>query len=122
MSSYLSYTGHRVHNKKCYNRPVIVSTIPSFLDKLKDFLRLKDFDDGKPSQNGYHYTRYKKYIMKSEMTYVDGKIHGIYREWYLDGQIKIYCNYVYGEKHGNYKEWNPDGTLKFECNYENKQN
>ena len=50
---------------------------------------------------------------------LDGELHGIYRSWYWDDQLRVEINYKNGELHGIYKEWYEDGRLWHECNYVN---
>jgi len=34
---------------------------------------------------------------------VNGKRHGLYKEWYDNGQLKIECTFDQGKHHGLYK-------------------
>ena len=56
-----------------------------------------------------------------EVNYVNGKIHGLQRNWYSNGQIFEEVNYVNGKIHGLYRYWHSNGQLSEEVNYVNGQ-
>ena len=55
--------------------------------------------------------------MWMETTYVDDKIHGLYKKWYENGQIEVETKYVDGRLYGLYKYWYKNGQSREETNY-----
>lgn len=55
----------------------------------------------------------------SKCTYVAGKLHGSYKEWYENGNLRIKCTYKNGLLNGRYNEWYNDGKVKIKTNYVN---
>ena len=53
------------------------------------------------------------------MNFVDDKIHGLFQEWYENGQLKMKVNYVNGEKDGLDQWWHSNGQKELEVNYVN---
>ncbi|MDA9872613.1 hypothetical protein N9C25_00150 [Saprospiraceae bacterium] len=53
-----------------------------------------------------------------EYEYLNGKIHGYYYGWTYEGWIAR-GNYREGEKHGLFEEWYENGQLKSRGNYSN---
>lgn len=51
--------------------------------------------------------------------YKNDEKHGLWREYYKNGQLKSEANYVEGEKEGMYREWLENGTKSVEGIYEN---
>ncbi len=49
--------------------------------------------------------------MSHQTQYIEGKIHGEYKAWFDNSQLRIQTNYVKGKTHGEYKEWNKKGKL-----------
>lgn len=50
----------------------------------------------------------------------DGKlIHGFYKSFYLNNQLRESGTYKYGVKHSEWKTWYPDGKLKDITNWKN---
>uniref|UniRef100_A0A6C0E999 Uncharacterized protein n=1 Tax=viral metagenome TaxID=1070528 RepID=A0A6C0E999_9ZZZZ len=47
-------------------------------------------------------------------------INGEYKEWWNNGQIKLYCHYVNGKEDGSYAQWYSNGNLKSQANYVNR--
>jgi antitoxin component YwqK of YwqJK toxin-antitoxin module len=52
-----------------------------------------------------------------EATFKDGKKHGLYTEWFNNGQKYIEENYKNGMKDGPYTNWYENGQKKSEGNY-----
>jgi len=44
-------------------------------------------------------------------------MNGIYKEYYIDGQLWKEVNYIDGKKEGIYKSYYQNGKLKEEINY-----
>ena len=49
---------------------------------------------------------------------IDGKLNGLYQEYYENGNKKIECNYIDNILNGLYQEYYENGNKKIECNYE----
>lgn len=49
-------------------------------------------------------------LLRAEV--LDGKYHGQYREWGLNGTLVVEANYEFGELHGPYKSWWDSGIPK----------
>ena len=62
---------------------------------------------------GYYYTGQKK----SEGTYKNRELDGLYTEWYENGQKKSETTYKNGELDSLYTEWYRNGQKKSEGNY-----
>ena len=54
-------------------------------------------------------TRYFSGDLRSEETYVNGVLHGEYKEWHENGQLSVEGWYEYGEECGEWKHWFSDG-------------
>jgi antitoxin component YwqK of YwqJK toxin-antitoxin module len=50
---------------------------------------------------------------------VDGKPHGLYQEWSLDGTLAVEAHFEHGQHYGEYKSWWENGQLKEEGTYQN---
>lgn len=48
---------------------------------------------------------------------VEGKLNGLYKEYYPSGNIYHYVHYSYGKLDGDWKEYRPNGSLKMRGNY-----
>ena len=49
--------------------------------------------------------------LKTEISHVDGKLHGEYKLWYASGQLCTHSFYVKGKLHGDSKHWYNNGQL-----------
>jgi len=49
-----------------------------------------------------------------EVSFLNGREHGVARSWYPNGRPRTEGPYVHGETHGVVKEWFDDGALKSE--------
>ena len=58
-----------------------------------------------------------KQEMEYYRTFKDGKVDGIWVEWYPSGPVKERCGYLNGKKHGIRIEFFPDGVIATESNY-----
>ena len=47
----------------------------------------------------------------------NGDKHGLYQEWYSNGQLCMECAYVDGKRNGCYQAWHSNGQLREQCNY-----
>lgn len=52
-----------------------------------------------------------------EYTYVNGKIHGLYKSWNVEGVFMKQCEYEEGKLHGKFYEYYPDGVIKTSAYY-----
>lgn len=57
--------------------------------------------------------------IESEFTLKAGKINGIAKSYYSNGQVKVIANFISGTKQGASKEYDEDGNLTAEYNYLN---
>lgn len=51
--------------------------------------------------------------------YLDGKLHGVQRDWHSNGQLYYETNYLNGRRHGLERYWYANGRLHYETNYLN---
>jgi antitoxin component YwqK of YwqJK toxin-antitoxin module len=49
--------------------------------------------------------------------YINGKPHGLKKEWHDNGQLKYEANYKYGKQDGFDRLWWANGQLKYEANF-----
>jgi TonB family protein len=54
---------------------------------------------------------------QEECQYKNNMLHGLYQEWYKDGQIKIRQSFNVGLPDGPMKTWRQDGTLQLDVQY-----
>lgn len=47
----------------------------------------------------------------------NGRLHGLCRKWYDNGQLEYEHTYKNGERHKLYREWYKNGSLRFEKYY-----
>jgi antitoxin component YwqK of YwqJK toxin-antitoxin module len=55
---------------------------------------------------------------KAEYPFVDGRSHGIVREWWENGQQSVETHFENGQRHGSNRYWNPEGKLTKEQIYD----
>lgn len=48
---------------------------------------------------------------QGEMDFVEGRLHGVVREWYEDGTQSTETHFANGERHGANTYWNEDGSI-----------
>lgn len=53
----------------------------------------------------------KTHVLLKDANFREHTIHGYYREWYVNEQIKIQGNYVFNKRIGLWSYWNKDGCL-----------
>jgi hypothetical protein len=58
---------------------------------------------------------------KGEYPFLDGKMHGLVREWWENGQPSVETNFDKGQRHGSNKYWRKDGSLMKEQIYDHDQ-
>ena len=58
-----------------------------------------------------------KRLLLYEGTYLQGKLNGHVKSYYLDGTLKFEGEYLNGKKHGKGKEYDFEGNLVFEGEY-----
>tara|TARA_R110000868_G_scaffold89492_7_gene249144 strand:+ start:4542 stop:5504 length:963 start_codon:yes stop_codon:yes gene_type:complete len=84
-----------------------------------------DFDSNmayvkKWSENGQKWMKCM-YILEEIGNNYEEELHGIYKEWYLNGNKSIKGRYVNGKKHRIWKEWHQNGQLKRVGSYYNDE-
>ena len=60
---------------------------------------------------------HKNNILKSKITFIEGKKDGLEREWYEDGQLKMEWSFKKGISDGICKRWYENGQLECILNY-----
>lgn len=58
-------------------------------------------------------------MIKSEISYVDGVLHGTWKYWYSNGQLADHCFYINNRVHGEYTQWYNSGQIANRCFYIN---
>ena len=84
-------------------------------DCYKNLICEENYIDGK--LNGQCIKNYYNEI--SNIYYVNGLKHGMYKEYFDNGKLKYEINYVNGNIHGMYKEYFDNGELNSEIYYVN---
>ncbi len=70
--------------------------------------------------HGIHETyRVKNKIPYHTKTYRNGELDGLYKEYSIDGKLKIRSSYKNGMLNGLYESWFENGQLRERCNYVN---
>ena len=87
----------------------------SIVDAYHDYLRY--CRDEKYMTNGSH--TIKKENQKYTVNLFNGKRHGVFTEYYKNGQIKLDYNYKNGVIDGAYKSYYENGQIEKNCNYIN---
>ena len=67
--------------------------------------------------DGLYTEWYRNGQKKSEETFKDGNLDGLYTEWYENGQKKSETTYNYGGEDGLHTGWYENGQKKEEINY-----
>jgi len=69
-------------------------------------------------QSNYYYPSLdnKKQLCKT-CYYIDNKLHGEYKEYYINGQLYKICNYIDGKLHGEYKTYYQSNDIYESYNY-----
>ena len=89
------------------NGDIIISENPSDKTKMvREYYYNEDADDL------FYYTP-----IELERNYKDGKLDGLFKEWYENGQLKEEGNYKDGERDGLQRHWYENGQLKYEGNF-----
>ena len=57
--------------------------------------------------------------MMYEGTNKNGKEHGLWNHWYIDGKRNMEANFVNGILDGQFKRWFDNGYLAYERTYSN---
>jgi antitoxin component YwqK of YwqJK toxin-antitoxin module len=87
------------------------------LEQTVEYSRLEYENDGSFSLDGKAFTGtatdvHKKSGNQSKnYQFKDGKLHGLIREWYDDGQMAAKKFYKEGKRHGKTEYWGEDGKL-----------
>ncbi|HHM12990.1 MAG TPA: hypothetical protein ENJ16_05510 [Planctomycetaceae bacterium] len=85
---------------------------------FKRILCVEVLSNGKWVEDGL----YKEWLLDGsvyECTYVLGKIHGVERQWYPNGQLSMERHRAFGKEHGVSRGWHPNGQLMYESQYVN---
>lgn len=61
------------------------------------------------------HNEYTYYLKPFGVNKEEEVLHGLYRHWYLNGQLNYEHNYKDGERHGSCRGWYTDGRLEYEC-------
>ena len=73
--------------------------------------------------NGKRHGTFIEYFIngqiKLDCNYTDEKLDGMYKSYFINGQIETDCNYINGKKHDLYKTYYVNGNLKNELYYKN---
>lgn len=83
-----------------------------YLTYIKTPLIEKTYKDGK--LDGLYREWYPNGQLFYEKTYKDGQLDGLYRRWYSNGQLWDECTFKDGKLDGISREWYPNGRLSFE--------
>ena len=71
--------------------------------------------------NGKRHGTFIEYFINGqielECNYINGELDGIYKSYFINGQIETDCNYINGKKHGENKEYYVNGALKLQTQY-----
>jgi antitoxin component YwqK of YwqJK toxin-antitoxin module len=68
-------------------------------------------------KNGEYIDKHLNGCIKSQTTYKNGEIDGIYRIWYNNGILAFSMEMKDGKRHGDYYHYHADGTLKYHSKY-----
>ena len=55
---------------------------------------------------------------KAEYPFVEGRFHGVVREWWENGQQSVETHFEKGQRHGSNRYWNQEGKLTKEQVYD----
>ena len=55
--------------------------------------------------------------IESEISYIEGKKHGLHKNWYDNGQLLFHTLYLDNKSHGEHKHWYENGQLSFHYFY-----
>ena len=55
--------------------------------------------------------------LKSEESFMDNELHGFFREYFSNGQLRMEGEYKNGKQIGEWKFYDTDGNLELEGNY-----
>jgi len=110
------------------NTPLLQNTLLSYFEEgeilktvNKQFSELNyEKYNTHPEPHGIKETYYRKTkILKTLVTYKNGKKNGIYEKYYINGKLAIRKNYKNGIENGLYESWYDNGQLTIRCNYKN---
>ncbi|RAP32142.1 hypothetical protein DID76_01105 [Candidatus Marinamargulisbacteria bacterium SCGC AG-414-C22] len=69
---------------------------------------------------GLTVTHYPNKSIKEQFLIINGKYHGLYRQWSPNGTLIEQRHYLRGEKVGTHRGWYPDASLKFRYQFNTK--
>ena len=93
------------------NGDIIISENPSDKTKMvREYYYNEDADDL------FYYTP-----IELERNYKDGKLDGLFKEWYENGQLRIERTYKDDKADGLWKEWYENGQLMGEGKYKDEE-
>lgn len=75
------------------------------------------YKDGKPF-SGVATAEYSAGHPKGEYPLMDGRMHGVVREWWENGQPSVETSFDMGQRNGSNKYWRKDGTIMKEQIYD----
>ena len=107
----------RVILSSCSEELQIVNSDDSMLTKEKGILYYRNKPFSGMITNSYH-----DGLLRSKQSYILGKRHGRYLEWYPNGQKRYSKKYSKGIQNGEQKEWYSNGILSRKMQfYEGRQ-
>jgi len=92
----------------------------TFLKPVNKLLNRLDYEKYNThlQPHGLFETYYKNTkLIKEQKIYVNGKLSGLFEEWYQNGILKYRINYKNGERNGLSEEWYDDGKLMYKINF-----
>ena len=124
------YDEHKKHGKWTYfNSDGKVAKEGSYVAGLLDDLWVYYRKDGtkkneKAYKNGDAHGEWPDYgpdgeTLMREVVFVDGKRHGMAREWHENGQLALEIGFVNGNIDGQRLQWFSDGSQRSEENFQN---
>lgn len=108
--NFIYTNGHyvNVYNYEKDADSICAPGIHFFLSKEAACNWYNTFSENKFHDNGHPSTK---------RLYKNGKLSGLYKEWYDNGQIRMECNYFEGFRNGLYKSYYDTGDIETECFY-----
>ncbi len=128
INSLLKYEYHL--NDKKYKEYYENGNIKRDIDVMFEYFSFKNLSRQKDKQINISYIKhgiYKEYYgtgtIKIDCNYNQNKLNGPYKKYYSNGNLWIESNYINDKKDGIYKVYQPDGTLHVESEFkDNKKN
>jgi antitoxin component YwqK of YwqJK toxin-antitoxin module len=67
--------------------------------------------------DGLYEEWYDNNLQSVRKNYKDGKLHGLHEQWYINGQLWKKCSYKDGKLDGLYEQWDENGNLYIQGYY-----